>query len=118
MRNEQRRDKSVRSIAAPPDHCADRPDHHLGSVDAGHPTGPVIKLGLHDFPPLTLVTLRYLAAVPWSLPVLLAGPLPVPRDLMLLAGLGACGVGLGQVSQAFGVRLTSASVATVVSAIA
>ena len=69
---------------------------------------PVIKLGLRDFPPLTLVALRYLAAVPWFLPVLLAGPLPVPRDLMLLAGLGACGVGLGQVSQAFGVRLTSA----------
>jgi O-acetylserine/cysteine efflux transporter len=77
---------------------------------------PVIKLGLRDFPPPTLVALRYLAAAPCFLAVLIRRALPAPRDLMVMAVLGALGVGLGRVSQAFGVRLTSASVATVISA--
>jgi O-acetylserine/cysteine efflux transporter len=37
---------------------------------------PVTKLGLHDFPPLTLVALRYLTAVPCFLPILLAVHFP------------------------------------------
>ncbi len=77
---------------------------------------PVIKLGLRDFPPLTLVALRYLAAAPCFLPVVIRRALPTPRDLVVMAALGAFGVGLGQVNQAFGVRLTAASVATIISA--
>ncbi len=108
----------MRDVAAP---VADRPQGRailalLGLVIVWGLSMPVTKLGLRDFPPLTLVALRYLAAVPCLLPILLRRALPARRDLLVLAALGGLGVGLGQVSQAFGVQLTSAAVATVISA--
>jgi O-acetylserine/cysteine efflux transporter len=77
---------------------------------------PLTKLGLRDFPPFTLTALRYLVAAPFFVLLLAGRPLPPPRDLVNAAALGALGIGLGQVSQTLGVRETSASVATVISA--
>jgi O-acetylserine/cysteine efflux transporter len=77
---------------------------------------PLIKLGLRDFPPLTLTALRYLVAAPFFVLLLRDQPLPPARGLMQAAALGLLGVGVGQVSQTLGVGQTSASVATVISA--
>jgi O-acetylserine/cysteine efflux transporter len=111
---------------------------------------PFIKLGLRDFPPLTLTALRYLVAAPFFVFLLLgrrfggsAGRhdashdiprhgasgavsrrgrgrevrrLPRPSGLARAAALGLLGIGVGQVAQTLGVRQTSASVATVISA--
>jgi O-acetylserine/cysteine efflux transporter len=77
---------------------------------------PLTKLGLRDFPPLTLTALRYIVAVPFFIPLLRGRPLPPSRDLVRAAALGILGVGAGQAAQTLGVRETSASVATVISA--
>lgn len=77
---------------------------------------PATKLGLKDFPPLTLTALRYLVAAPFFGFLLLGRRLPPLRALLAMAGLGVLGVGIGQVCQVFGVERTSASVATVISA--
>lgn len=102
---------------------------------------PLIKLGLRDFPPLTLTALRYLVAAPFFVFLLLgrrfggsaarrdashdihprggsgaARRLPRPSDLARAAALGLLGIGVGQMAQTLGVRQTSASVATVISA--
>jgi len=77
---------------------------------------PLTKLGLRDIPPLTLTALRYLAAAPCFLWLLRGRRLP-PRACAAAAGLGLLGIGVGQVSQTLGVRLTPASVATVISAL-
>jgi len=77
---------------------------------------PLTKLGLRDFPPLTLTALRYLVAAPVFAVLLRSRPLPPRPVLAALAGLGLLGVGVGQVAQTFGVRDTSASAATVISA--
>lgn len=112
---------------------------------------PITKLGLRDFPPLTLTALRYLVAAPFFLFFLLRDgpfrgtprrdvalsrrgavgwpsrrtpayasavrcPLPPPRGLVTAGALGILGIGIGQVAQTLGVRETSASVATVISA--
>ncbi len=77
---------------------------------------PLTKLGLRDFPPLTLTALRYLTASPCFALLLRGRPLPGPRGLLQAAALGVLGIGVGQVAQTFGVRATSASVATVISA--
>ena len=78
---------------------------------------PLTKLGLRDFPPLTLTALRYLTAAPCFLWLLRGRRLPPARACAAAAGLGLLGIGVGQVSQTLGVRLTAASVATVVSAL-
>ncbi|HEV2281102.1 MAG TPA: DMT family transporter [bacterium] len=78
---------------------------------------PVTKLGLRDIPPLTLTALRYLTAAPCFLWLLRGRRLPPARICAAAAGLGLLGIGVGQVSQTLGVRLTPASVATVISAL-
>lgn len=78
---------------------------------------PLTKLGLRDIPPLTLTALRYLTAAPCFLWLLRGRPLPPARGCAAAAALGLLGIGVGQVSQTLGVRLTPASVATVVSAL-
>lgn len=78
---------------------------------------PLTKLGLRDIPPLTLTALRYLTAAPCFLWLLRGRPLPPARACAAAAGLGLIGIGIGQVSQTLGVRLTPASVATVISAL-
>ena len=77
---------------------------------------PLTKLGLQDFPPLTLTALRYLVAAPFFAAVLLGRALPPPRAVAAAGALGLLGIGVGQVSQTLGVREISASVATVISA--
>jgi drug/metabolite transporter (DMT)-like permease len=78
---------------------------------------PLTKLGLRDFPPLTLTALRYVVAAPFFALLLRGRALPPPRTLAAAAGLGVLGIVCGQVSQTLGVRETSASVATVISAL-
>lgn len=78
---------------------------------------PVIKFGLRDFPPFTLTALRYLTAAPCFLWLLRGRRLPAARTCAAAAGLGVVGVGVGQVAQTLGVGFTSASIATVVSAL-
>ncbi|HYC14292.1 MAG TPA: DMT family transporter, partial [Stellaceae bacterium] len=75
------------------------------------------KLGLQELPPLTLTALRYLAAAPCFLVFILTRSRPPLRALLGMMGLGIGGVGLGQTLQALGVERTSASVATVITAI-
>lgn len=77
---------------------------------------PVTKLGLRDLPPLTLTALRFIVAAPFFLLLLRGRPLPPPRVRRWAGVLGILGIGIGQVAQTLGVRLTSASVATVISA--
>jgi O-acetylserine/cysteine efflux transporter len=77
---------------------------------------PATKLGLRDFPPLTLTALRYLVAAPFFAVLLLGRRLPPPRALAAMAGLGVLGIAVGQVFQALGVQRISASVATVIGA--
>jgi len=77
---------------------------------------PLTKLGLRDFPPLTLTALRYLVAAPFFAAVLLGRALPPARALAAAGALGLLGIGVGQVSQTLGIREISASVATVISA--
>lgn len=77
---------------------------------------PITKLGLETLPPLTLTALRFAIATP--LLVLLAWrSLRVPKKAMLqAAALGVLGIGIGQLAQTFGVRGTTASVGTILSA--
>lgn len=77
---------------------------------------PVTKLGLLTLPPLTLTAVRFAVAVP-LLFLFAVGRRPLPRRaLPRVAALGAVGIGVGQVAQAFGVEGTAASVGTVISA--
>ncbi|HLJ61254.1 MAG TPA: DMT family transporter [bacterium] len=78
---------------------------------------PLTKLGLRDFPPLTLTALRYAVAAPCFVLLLRGRPLPPPRALAGAAGLGVLGIVGGQVLQTLGIQGTSASVATVISAL-
>lgn len=77
---------------------------------------PLTKLGLRDFPPLLLAALRYLAAAPFFALFLLGRKVPPSRALLAMAGLGVLGIDVGQVTQILGVQRTSASVATIISA--
>jgi O-acetylserine/cysteine efflux transporter len=78
---------------------------------------PLTKLGLRDIPPLTLTALRFVVAAPCFAWLLRGRRLPPPRASAAAAALGLLGIGVGQVAQTLGVRLTPASVATVVSAL-
>jgi len=74
------------------------------------------KLGLETVPPVTLTVMRFAAAAPLLL-VLVIGRERLPRRaLTRVAALGVLGVSLGQVAQAFGVEGTTASVGTTISA--
>lgn len=78
---------------------------------------PVTKLGLLTLPPLTLTALRFGVAVPLLLVFVVAGRHSMPwRALPRVAALGVLGIGVGQVSQTFGVAGTSASIGTIISA--
>lgn len=77
---------------------------------------PITKVGLETIPPLTLTALRFLVAVP-LLFLLAARHLRLPRKAIpSVLGLGLMGIMLGNVAQSFGVKGTSASVATILSA--
>lgn len=77
---------------------------------------PVTKYGLQSVPPLTLTTMRFGVAVALLFLFTIGGP-PLPwRALPRAAALGALGIGVGQVAQAFGIAGTAASVGTIVSA--
>ncbi|MDE2582092.1 MAG: DMT family transporter [Rhodospirillales bacterium] len=78
---------------------------------------PMMKLGLRDIPAAGLVTLRYLAAAPCFAVMLAGRPLPHRRNLAAMAALGLFGIDAGQFSQMLGVQLTSAAVATMITAI-
>jgi O-acetylserine/cysteine efflux transporter len=78
---------------------------------------PLTKLGLRDFPPLTLTALRYAVAAPFFAVLLRGRPIPSRGTLGAVTGLGILGIACGQVAQTLGVRETSASVATVISAL-
>ncbi len=77
---------------------------------------PLTKLGLREFPPLLLATLRYATAAPFFALFLIGRPPPPPRALLSMAGLGVLGIDVGQVTQILGVQRTSASVATIIAA--
>ncbi|HEY5299166.1 MAG TPA: DMT family transporter [Acetobacteraceae bacterium] len=77
---------------------------------------PLTKLGLREFPPLLLATLRYVTAAPFFALFLIGRPLPSRRALLAMIGLGVLGIGVGQVTQILGVQRTEASVATIISA--
>jgi O-acetylserine/cysteine efflux transporter len=77
---------------------------------------PLTKLGLQVLPPLLLAAFRYLAAAPFFVLFLIGRPLPSRRALLAMAALGVLGIDCGQVTQILGVQRTSASVATVISA--
>jgi drug/metabolite transporter (DMT)-like permease len=78
---------------------------------------PLTKLALAETGPLTLTALRYVVAVLCFVVVLAGRRIPPPGALLRMAGLGALGIGIGQVTQALGVELANASVATVISAL-
>ncbi len=77
---------------------------------------PITKVGLETIPPLTLTALRFLVAVP-LLFLMASRNLRLPRESVpSIIGLGVMGIILGNVAQSFGVKGTSASVATILSA--
>jgi O-acetylserine/cysteine efflux transporter len=77
---------------------------------------PLTKLGLLTLPPLTLVALRFVIAMP-LLFIFAMGRQWLPwRALSKVAALGVLGIGIGQGAQALGVEGTSASVGTIISA--
>lgn len=77
---------------------------------------PVTKLGLQSLPPMTLTALRFGLAVPFLF-VFAIGRHRIPRRAVpKVAALGLLGIGVGQVSQTFGIAGTSASVGTIISA--
>ncbi|MGE5203405.1 MAG: DMT family transporter [Acidobacteriota bacterium] len=78
---------------------------------------PATKLGLRDFPPLTLTALRYLVAAPCFLVLLITRPMPPFRARLAMIAFGVVGVGIGQTCQVLGVERTTASVATVITSI-
>lgn len=77
---------------------------------------PAMKLGLESLPPFTLAAARYLVAAPCFALFLLGRPLPPPRLLLAMIGLGVLGVDFGQPTQILGVARTSAALATVITA--
>jgi drug/metabolite transporter (DMT)-like permease len=75
---------------------------------------PITKLGLASMPPMTLTALRFGIAVPF---LFVLGRQRIPlRALPKVAALGLLGIGVGQVSQTFGIAGASASVSTIISA--
>jgi O-acetylserine/cysteine efflux transporter len=76
---------------------------------------PITKLGLESMPPMTLTALRFGIAVPFLL-LFARGRQRIPLSaLPKVAALGLLGIGVGQVSQTFGIAGASASVSTIIS---
>lgn len=76
---------------------------------------PITKLGLQTLPPLTLTAMRFAVAVPLLLLFVVGSRIPW-RAMPRLAALGLLGIGIGQVTQVFGIVGTTASVGTILSA--
>lgn len=77
---------------------------------------PATKLGLQDLPPLMLTALRFGIAVPFLF-LFGLGRLAIPRRAIpAIVALGVMGITLGNIAQTFGVRGTSASAGTIISA--
>lgn len=77
---------------------------------------PITKLGLESMPPMTFTALRFAVAVP-CLFLFAFGRHRIPlAALPKVAALGLIGIGIGNVSQSFGVAEASASVSTILSA--
>jgi O-acetylserine/cysteine efflux transporter len=76
----------------------------------------ITKLGLQSMPPIAFTALRFAFAVPFLF-VFAIGRHRVPLSaLPKVAALGVIGIGIGNLSQSFGVAEASASVSTIVSA--
>lgn len=77
---------------------------------------PITKMGLADMPPIAFTALRFGIAVPFLF-ILAIGQHRIARAaLPQVAALGFVGIGIGNLSQSFGVAGASASVSTIVSA--
>jgi O-acetylserine/cysteine efflux transporter len=76
---------------------------------------PITKLGLQSLPPLSLTALRFAVAVPLLLLFVIGKPIPW-RAMPRLAAVGVLGIGIGQVTQVFGIVGTTASGGTIISA--
>lgn len=77
---------------------------------------PITKLGLDSMPPITFTTLRFAFAVPFLF-LFAIGRHRIPLSaLPKVAALGLIGIGIGNLSQSFGIASASASVSTIVSA--
>ena len=77
---------------------------------------PITKLGLNSMPPITFTTLRFAFAVPFLF-LFAIGRYRIPlAALPHVAALGLVGIGIGNLSQSFGIAEASASVSTIVSA--
>lgn len=77
---------------------------------------PITKLGLDTMPPMPFTALRFAFAVPFLF-IFAIGRHRIPLSaLPRVATLGLIGIGIGNVSQSFGVAGASASVSTIVSA--
>src|SRR3546814_7782065 len=73
-------------------------------------------LCLVPMPPSTLTALRFAIAVPFLFLIALGRHRMPLRAAPKVAALGLLGIGIGQVSQTFGIAGTSASVGTIISA--
>lgn len=77
---------------------------------------PITKLGLADMPPIAFTALRFAFATPFLF-LFAIGRHRIPLSaLPKVAALGVVGIGIGNLSQSFGVAGASASVSTIVSA--
>ena len=77
---------------------------------------PITKLGLESMPPIAFTALRFTFATP-LLFLFAIGRHRIPlAALPQVAALGVIGIGIGNLSQSFGVAGASASVSTIVSA--
>lgn len=77
---------------------------------------PITKLGLDTMPPIAFTALRFTFAVPFLF-LFAIGRHRIPlAALPKVAALGVIGIGIGNLSQSFGVAGASASVSTIVSA--
>lgn len=77
---------------------------------------PITKYGLQSAPPLTLTAMRFAVAVALLFLCTIGKPALSLRALPSAAALGVLGIGVGQLSQAFGIQGTTASVGTIISA--
>ena len=77
---------------------------------------PITKLGLEAMPPIAFTALRFAFATPFLF-LFAIGRHRIPlAALPKVAALGVIGIGIGNLSQSFGVAGASASVSTIVSA--
>lgn len=77
---------------------------------------PITKLGLHSMSPIAFTALRFAFAVPFLFLFGIGRHRIQLAALPKVAALGVIGIGMGNLSQSFGVAGASASVSTIVSA--